>query len=149
METVADEFRERGLPEPLFHVFSETLSPCPSTVTGQFDEFPTWPVELDRVRTPRSLRKSCSRVSWCQLCMGNKRETAVCLGPVQLALHVHQCFVLSYVLFVRGVCRVLGSRLQVLYLPSASCKAGPMIFTTDGGWSARKKVLSNEISTPR
>ncbi|CAM9840597.1 unnamed protein product [Ectocarpus sp. 6 AP-2014] len=49
METVADEFRERGLPEPLFHVFSETLSPCPSTVTGLFDEFPIWPVELDRI----------------------------------------------------------------------------------------------------
>ncbi|CAM9182579.1 unnamed protein product [Ectocarpus sp. 8 AP-2014] len=49
METVADEFRQRELPEPLFHVFSETLSPCPSTVTGLFDEFPTWPVELDQI----------------------------------------------------------------------------------------------------
>ncbi|CAM9214294.1 unnamed protein product [Ectocarpus sp. 8 AP-2014] len=49
METVADEFRQRELPEPLFHVFSETLSPCPSAVTGLFDEFPTWPVELDQI----------------------------------------------------------------------------------------------------
>ncbi|CAM9300435.1 unnamed protein product [Ectocarpus sp. 8 AP-2014] len=49
METVADEVRQRGLPEPLFHVFSETLSPCPSTVTGLFEEFSAWPVELDQI----------------------------------------------------------------------------------------------------
>ncbi|CAN0162597.1 unnamed protein product [Ectocarpus fasciculatus] len=48
-ETVTDEFRRRGLPEPMFHLFSETLNPCPSAVTGLFDEFPTWPIELEQI----------------------------------------------------------------------------------------------------
>ncbi|CAM9178418.1 unnamed protein product [Ectocarpus sp. 12 AP-2014] len=69
MENVTDEFRQREMPEPLFHVFSETLSPCPSTVTGLFDEFPTWPVELDQVEeclaatTPRDCAEKQARSS--------------------------------------------------------------------------------------
>lgn len=39
-----------GLNPPLFHVFSETIHRCPSTDTGLFDEFPSWPVALDQVR---------------------------------------------------------------------------------------------------
>lgn len=39
-----------GLAPPLFHVFSETTSPCPSERTGLFEEFPTWPAALDQVR---------------------------------------------------------------------------------------------------
>ncbi|CAM9498525.1 unnamed protein product [Ectocarpus sp. 13 AM-2016] len=42
-------FDDGRLPEPLFHVFSETLSPCPSTATGLFDEFPTWPVKVGQI----------------------------------------------------------------------------------------------------
>eukprot|EP00904_Undaria_pinnatifida_P013664 jgi/Undpi1/9428/HiC_scaffold_27.g11885.m1 len=44
MGTVSAEVVRRGLEPPLFHVFSETLLPCPSEDTGLFDEFPSWPV---------------------------------------------------------------------------------------------------------
>ena len=50
MNTVSHEVVEKGLAPPLFHVFSETVIPCPSEETGLFDEFPIWPVELDQVR---------------------------------------------------------------------------------------------------
>ena len=50
MTTVSHEVVGKGLEPPLFHIFSETLNPCPSGETGLFDEFPTWPVELDQVR---------------------------------------------------------------------------------------------------
>lgn len=49
MTTVSGQVGEKGLEPPRFHVFSETLLPCPSTETGTFDEFPTWPVEMDQV----------------------------------------------------------------------------------------------------
>lgn len=38
-----------GQPPPLFHVFSEVQVPCPDSETALFQEFPTWPVELDQV----------------------------------------------------------------------------------------------------
>ena len=50
MDTVSQEVLQKGLNPPLFHVFSETVIPCPSEETGLFDEFPIWPVELDQVR---------------------------------------------------------------------------------------------------
>lgn len=49
METIVEDVVNMGLPKPLFHIFSETLAPCPSEETGLFDEFPTWPVSLDQV----------------------------------------------------------------------------------------------------
>lgn len=49
MNTISVEVLSRGLQTPLFHVFSETLVPCPSKETGLFDEFPTWPVGVDQV----------------------------------------------------------------------------------------------------
>lgn len=50
MNTVSSEVVKKGLEPPLFHIFSETLVPCPSSDTGLFDEFPSWPVVLDQVR---------------------------------------------------------------------------------------------------
>lgn len=47
---VSDIMAERSMKPPLFHIFSETKEPCPSLNTGTFDEFPTWPVEIDQVR---------------------------------------------------------------------------------------------------
>lgn len=38
-----------GQPPPLFHVFSEVQVPCPDSETALFQEFPTWPVELDQI----------------------------------------------------------------------------------------------------
>lgn len=49
MSTIEAEVVDKGLPKPLFHIFSETLVPCPSGETGLFDEFPTWPVDVDQV----------------------------------------------------------------------------------------------------
>lgn len=49
MDAVTTEVVKKGLEPPLFHVFSETLMPCPSSATGLFDEFQWWPVELDQV----------------------------------------------------------------------------------------------------
>lgn len=50
MGNITDSVLKRRLAPPLFHVFTETLRPCPSEETGVFDEFPTWPVELSQVR---------------------------------------------------------------------------------------------------
>lgn len=36
---------DRGLDQPIFHVFSETALPCPSEENRTFPEFPLWPVE--------------------------------------------------------------------------------------------------------
>eukprot|EP00904_Undaria_pinnatifida_P013653 jgi/Undpi1/9418/HiC_scaffold_27.g11875.m1 len=49
MATVSQQVVGKGLVPPLFHIFSETLVPCPSGETGLFDEFPVWPVELDQI----------------------------------------------------------------------------------------------------
>lgn len=49
MDTVSREVVGLGQASPLFHVFSETLKPCPSADTGRFDEFPTWPLDLAQV----------------------------------------------------------------------------------------------------
>ena len=50
MHTVSQTVVGKGLAPPLFHIFSETLLPCPSKQSGFFDEFPAWPVQLDQVR---------------------------------------------------------------------------------------------------
>eukprot|EP00752_Nemacystus_decipiens_P015660 g13975.t1 len=50
MDTVTAEVVRRELRAPLFHVFSETLAPCPSEETGLFDEFPTWPVRMEQIQ---------------------------------------------------------------------------------------------------
>ena len=50
MDTISVEVVGKGLAEPQFHIFSETLTPCPSEESGLFHEFPTWPVSIDEVR---------------------------------------------------------------------------------------------------
>ena len=50
MNTISTEAVGRGLQSPLFHVFSETVVPCPSGEAGIFEEFPTWPVGIEKVR---------------------------------------------------------------------------------------------------
>lgn len=50
MDTFSREAAGKGLERPMFHIFSETVQPCPSRETGLFDEFPLWPAELDQVR---------------------------------------------------------------------------------------------------
>lgn len=51
METVTEEVVVgKGLSPPVFHVFSETVEPCPAAEAGAFEEFPAWPVEDDQVR---------------------------------------------------------------------------------------------------
>lgn len=49
MDTVTQAVLDKGRDAPMFHVFSEALMPCPSTVNGTFAEFPLWPVEMDQV----------------------------------------------------------------------------------------------------
>lgn len=49
MSTISQEVTRKGLPEPLFHIFSETVDSCPSEKTGVFGEFPAWPVTSDQV----------------------------------------------------------------------------------------------------
>lgn len=50
MDDITAEVVQKGLLAPLFHVFSETLVPCPSGEAGLFDEFTRWPVGVDKVR---------------------------------------------------------------------------------------------------
>lgn len=50
MADISAEVVRKGMAKPLFHVFSETLMPCPSGDEGVFDEFPTWPVGVEKVR---------------------------------------------------------------------------------------------------
>ncbi|CAM9392060.1 unnamed protein product [Scytosiphon promiscuus] len=54
MSTISHEVTQKGLLEPLFHVFSETVNPCPSEKTGVFGEFPAWPVTADQVAACRA-----------------------------------------------------------------------------------------------
>ncbi|CAM9392138.1 unnamed protein product [Scytosiphon promiscuus] len=54
MSTVSQEVTRRGLAEPMFHIFSETVMPCPSEKKGLFHEFPTWPVAADEVAACRA-----------------------------------------------------------------------------------------------
>lgn len=49
METITSTVLESGLAVPLFHVFTETLMPCPSSETGTFDEMPQWHVNKEEV----------------------------------------------------------------------------------------------------
>lgn len=62
MSIMSEGVTGKGLNPPLFHVFSETGSPCPSESTGLFAEFPSWPVELHQVRNSRARVSYMSRV---------------------------------------------------------------------------------------
>lgn len=64
MGSITDSVLRRKLAPPLFHVFSETLQPCPSEVTGAFGEFPNWPVELTQVRCKGDLTKRKENCIW-------------------------------------------------------------------------------------
>lgn len=66
MTTMSVEVVDKGLQKPLFHVFSETLVPCPSENTGLFDEFPTWPVGVDQVRKNRGSLLRCTQYVGCR-----------------------------------------------------------------------------------
>lgn len=48
MDVVTDAVLAKGLEAPKFHVFTETLLPCPSRDTGFFPEFPLWPISRDQ-----------------------------------------------------------------------------------------------------
>lgn len=52
METVTEVVERKGRAVPTFHVFTETLLPCPSLEDGTFDELPVWPAEQDQVMDP-------------------------------------------------------------------------------------------------
>ena len=54
MDTVTEVVEEKGLEPPLFHIFSETIKPCPSLETKSFDEFPTWAIESHEVKKAKS-----------------------------------------------------------------------------------------------
>ena len=53
MISVSSAVIAKGMMQPTFHVFSETLAPCPSEDTRLFDEFPAWSIEADEVRCER------------------------------------------------------------------------------------------------
>ena len=50
MDKISVEVVSKGLPEPMFHVFSETEVPCPSGQPSAFDEFPMWHISAEEVR---------------------------------------------------------------------------------------------------
>ncbi|CAN0106888.1 unnamed protein product [Ascophyllum nodosum] len=49
MISVSSAVIAKGMMQPTFHVFSETLAPCPSEDTRLFDEFPAWSIEADEI----------------------------------------------------------------------------------------------------
>lgn len=49
MTTVSSALSRMGQEPPFFHIFSEVVSPCPSSDGGYFEEFPRWPVNEDQV----------------------------------------------------------------------------------------------------
>lgn len=49
MATVTSTLSRLGQEPPMFHIFSEVVSPCPSSDGGYFEEFPHWPVHEDQV----------------------------------------------------------------------------------------------------
>lgn len=50
MGNVTSAVTIRGHDSPVFHIFSETSSPCPPAEDGKFPEFPQWPVKMNQVR---------------------------------------------------------------------------------------------------
>lgn len=50
MEVVTKRVVDKTRNKLVFHIFSETLLPCPSSQNGTFEEFPFWKVEIDQVR---------------------------------------------------------------------------------------------------
>ena len=55
MDVISTATEEKKMRPPLFHVFTETLMPCPSQETGLFDEFPSWAIEADQVQARQVL----------------------------------------------------------------------------------------------
>lgn len=49
MNTVESSVSRQG-GNTVFHIFSETREPCPSSHNGVFEEFTRWPVDLHQVR---------------------------------------------------------------------------------------------------
>ncbi|CAN0186399.1 unnamed protein product [Scytosiphon promiscuus] len=49
MSKVTAVFTRQGEAPPVFHIFSETAEPCPSSETAAFDEFLRWPVEPTQI----------------------------------------------------------------------------------------------------
>lgn len=60
MDLISLAVQEKGLASPLFHVFTQTFMPCPSEETALFDEFPSWPLEVDQVWIIMNERGWCS-----------------------------------------------------------------------------------------
>lgn len=54
MEAVTEVTAEFGIPPPVFHVFSESQQPCPRANTATFEDFPSWPVDMDEVKYDRA-----------------------------------------------------------------------------------------------
>lgn len=68
MDDVTEAVVSKGLEPPMFHVYTQTLLPCPSKTTGLFKEFPQWPVEMDQVRVwvgiARDVFRTMARFYW-------------------------------------------------------------------------------------
>lgn len=71
MEVVTGRVLARGYDAPVFHVFSETSLPCPTSGNGTFMEFPHWPVEIDQVR---------NMISRSAIEVGKSRATLFCIN---------------------------------------------------------------------
>lgn len=83
MATISAEVVGRGLSAPLFHVFSETVLPCPSGEAGLFEEFPTWPVGVDKVRLFVKFGGcffACNAGSWTDTSIAHRHPPCV-VGP--------------------------------------------------------------------
>ena len=63
MGVMTEVVEEKGLEPPLFHIFSETIKPCPSLETNSFDEFPAWAIEPQQVKKAQSFHFPGRRVN--------------------------------------------------------------------------------------
>lgn len=82
MDSITESVLTRRSTPPKFHVFTETLLPCPSGETGAFGEFASWPVELRQVR----------RKSWSDFTNQKRKINSQYVSrgtPTANKLHIH------------------------------------------------------------
>lgn len=111
MRDVTEAVLRQDVDSPIFHVFTETLQPCPHKQTGLFKELPMWPVEMDQVRAypvecrnrcalARHLRLPGNRAAEPEITGGDLGEAEVAAAPIQPLVHLFGCCCPAYIHFL-------------------------------------------------
>ncbi|CAM9998318.1 unnamed protein product [Ascophyllum nodosum] len=90
MGVMTEVVEEKGLEPPLFHIFSETIKPCPSLETNSFDEFPAWAIEPQQVQECFEIKlpEHCERGATMETCSPNGSGMFRIISQKPILLHV-------------------------------------------------------------